>query len=168
MSLISFSPLQDGVTGVNASATNTPLSTIFNDYNGNITSANLAANSVTTPQITAANVTDAKLVNGKIFKRQGGSATDWNTVGTTTFDTSVSNTTIQCGTVFNNGSPFTITFPVAFTNKPLIVASVSSVNATSCFAVVLTVTNTNFTCQVYDNAGNTNNAQNINWVAVGI
>lgn len=43
MSLISFSPLQDGVTGVNAAATNTPLSTIYNDYNGNITNANISA-----------------------------------------------------------------------------------------------------------------------------
>lgn len=43
MSLISFSPLQDGITGVNAAATNTPLSTIYNDYNGNITDANVSA-----------------------------------------------------------------------------------------------------------------------------
>lgn len=43
MTLISYSPLQDGVTGVNASATNTPLSTIYNDYNGNITDANISA-----------------------------------------------------------------------------------------------------------------------------
>lgn len=44
MSLISFTPLADGVTGVVASATNTPLSTIYNDYNGNITNANIASN----------------------------------------------------------------------------------------------------------------------------
>lgn len=43
MSLISFTPLADGVTGVVASATNTPLSTIYNDYNGNITDANISA-----------------------------------------------------------------------------------------------------------------------------
>lgn len=43
MSLISFSPIQDGATGVNAAATNTPLSTIYNDYNGNITDANISA-----------------------------------------------------------------------------------------------------------------------------
>jgi hypothetical protein len=42
MSLISFTQLQDGVTGVTASATNTPLSTIYNDYNGNITDANIS------------------------------------------------------------------------------------------------------------------------------
>lgn len=44
MSLISFTPIQDGVTGVNGAATNTPLSTIYNDYNGNITNANIASN----------------------------------------------------------------------------------------------------------------------------
>lgn len=44
MSLVSFTPIQDGVTGVNAAATNTPLSTIYNDYNGNITDANIASN----------------------------------------------------------------------------------------------------------------------------
>jgi len=44
MSLISFTPLSDGVTAVNAAATNTPLSTIYNDYNGNITDANIASN----------------------------------------------------------------------------------------------------------------------------
>lgn len=43
MTLIAFSPLQDGVTGVNAASTNTPLSTIYNDYNGNITDANISA-----------------------------------------------------------------------------------------------------------------------------
>lgn len=41
--LISFTPIQDGVTGVAASATNTPLQTIYNDYNGNITDANIAS-----------------------------------------------------------------------------------------------------------------------------
>lgn len=43
MSLISFTALQDGVTGINAAATNTPLSTIYNDYNGNITDANISS-----------------------------------------------------------------------------------------------------------------------------
>lgn len=43
VSLVSFTPIQDGVTGVNAAATNTPLSTIYNDYNGNITDANISS-----------------------------------------------------------------------------------------------------------------------------
>lgn len=44
MSLISVSQAQDGVTGVNAASINTPINTIVNDYNGNITDANIAAN----------------------------------------------------------------------------------------------------------------------------
>jgi len=42
MSLISFTPVSDGTTAA-AAGVNTPLSTIFNDYNGNITDANVAA-----------------------------------------------------------------------------------------------------------------------------
>jgi hypothetical protein len=43
MSLISFSTISDGTTAT-ASQVNTPLSTIYNDYNGNITNANIASN----------------------------------------------------------------------------------------------------------------------------
>lgn len=42
MSLISFTPVTDGATAV-AAGVNTPFSTIYNDYNGNITDANVAA-----------------------------------------------------------------------------------------------------------------------------
>lgn len=49
MSLISFTPIQDGVTGVNAAATNNPLNTIYNDYNGNITDANIASSAAIAP-----------------------------------------------------------------------------------------------------------------------
>lgn len=42
MSLVSFTPVTDGSTAT-AAGVNTPLSTIYNDYNGNITNANLSA-----------------------------------------------------------------------------------------------------------------------------
>lgn len=57
MSLISFTPLQDGVTGVNAAATNNPLNTIYNDYNGNITDANLSASAAINASKLAGGVT---------------------------------------------------------------------------------------------------------------
>lgn len=67
MSLISFSPLQDGVTGVNAAATNTPLSTIYNDYNGNITDANISASAAIAGSKLAGNaVTADKLATNAI------------------------------------------------------------------------------------------------------
>lgn len=43
MSLITFSALQDGVTSVAAAPTNNALNTIYNDYNGNITDANVSS-----------------------------------------------------------------------------------------------------------------------------
>lgn len=43
MSLISISQIQDGVTSVNAASVNTPLNTIVNDYNGNVTDANISS-----------------------------------------------------------------------------------------------------------------------------
>jgi len=42
MSLISFTQISDGSTAA-ATQVNTPLSTIYNDYNGNITDANIAS-----------------------------------------------------------------------------------------------------------------------------
>jgi predicted secreted protein len=42
MSLVSFTPISDGTTSA-ATQVNTPLTTIFNDYNGNITDANIAS-----------------------------------------------------------------------------------------------------------------------------
>lgn len=42
MSLISYSTITDGTTA-SASQVNTPLTTIYNDYNGNITDANIAS-----------------------------------------------------------------------------------------------------------------------------
>lgn len=44
MSLITVSQAQDGVTGVNAISINGPVNTIVNDYNGNISDANIASN----------------------------------------------------------------------------------------------------------------------------
>ena len=46
MGLINYSSIEDGTT-IDASDVNTPLTTIYNDYNGNIDSNNLAANAVT-------------------------------------------------------------------------------------------------------------------------
>lgn len=48
MALITPQQAQDGVTAVNAAAINTPINTIANDYNGNITDANIAANAAIT------------------------------------------------------------------------------------------------------------------------
>lgn len=60
MSTIAPTNINDG-DAVTAASVNNQINTIVNDYNGNITAANLASNAVTTAKITDANVTNAKL-----------------------------------------------------------------------------------------------------------
>jgi hypothetical protein len=52
-------------------------------------------------------------------QRQGGSATAWNTVGTTNYD-APQNTKIQVGIVRYAGSTVTVTFPEVFSQIPLV------------------------------------------------
>lgn len=133
-----------------------------------VTTAKILDANVTTAKVADDAITDAKLVNGKVYRRQGGDANNWSSVGTTTYDVSGSDVKIQTGCIFNNASPKVITFPVAFTNTPTVMASVVSVNSTSCFAIASGVSNSSFSCQVYDHTGATNNGQDVAWIAIGI
>lgn len=67
MSLISPSQAQDGVTGVNAASINNPINTIANDYNGNITDANISSSAAIAGSKLAGNgVTADKLATNAI------------------------------------------------------------------------------------------------------
>lgn len=127
----------------------------------------LGTNSVPTAAIQSDAVTDAKMIYGKLRSRQGGSASDWSSAGTTTFDYSGTNVFMQLGTILSNASPKTITFPTAFNQVPHVQATVASVVGTSCFVLLTGVNTTTVTIQVYDNAGTANAAQTVNWLAVG-
>lgn len=84
MALINFTQIEPQAE-ITSSGINTPLKTIYDDYNGNIDSNNLAANAVTTAKITDANVTtvkiaDANVTNAKLAGgagQPGGAWTAW-------------------------------------------------------------------------------------------
>ena len=111
MALVSFTSIQNG-TSPEASQVNNPLTTIYNEFNGNITAANLASNAVTTPKLADASVTADKL---------GG----WNYQSNTT-NSQQSGLKIQSGWGFVTGTggvfaTKSITFPVAFSSTPTLV-----------------------------------------------
>lgn len=124
-------------------------------------------NSVVSSNITADSVTDSKLVYGKIRSRQGGSATNWQTGGTTTYDYSATDTFFQVGSIASDASPKTITFPTAFNQNPAVFIQVTSASGANCYAHAGSISTTGFTCQVVTDGGAGNTAQTINWLAIG-
>lgn len=119
-------------------------------------------------------VTDAKLINGKVLKRQGGHATQWATTGTTNYDMSATDVKIQCGAIGSSaGGDVTITFPTAFTATPVIVAGVAGNNAggggitANCFAEVVQVTATTAIVRTFNTGGGQSN-QGVSWIAIGV
>lgn len=95
MGLISFTNISDGTT-IDAADVNSPLNTIYNDYNGNIDSTNLADNAVTTAKITDANITASKFGVGAITGADGWvSTTDtWTYASASTFTVAGDKTSI--------------------------------------------------------------------------
>lgn len=174
MSLISFSNISDGTT-IDAADVNTPFNTIYNDYNGGITATNLASNAVTTAKIADDNVTDAKLIYGKVRSRQGGNASNWAVAGTTTFDTSATDVFIQTGVIGTNaGADTTVTFPTAFTQKPIVILSVyggnagdTAITANSFAECTGTISTTTFVCRTINTSGTQTN-QAVSWMAIGV
>src|SRR5690606_2397158 len=66
-------------TTASSSEVNANFDTLYNDYNGGISAANLADNAVTTAKITDLNVTTAKLADGSVAASK--LATDAITLG---------------------------------------------------------------------------------------
>jgi hypothetical protein len=97
MALISFSPVQDG-TSPQASQVNTPLTTIYDEFNGNITAVNLANNAVTTAKVADGAITPNKQAMGAQYAE-------------VTTSQSVTNTSyVDLGTV---GPSVTVTVPAS-------------------------------------------------------
>jgi hypothetical protein len=90
MGLISFTAVQNG-TAPDASQVNNPLNTIYDEFNGNITSANLASNAVTTNKVQDSAITGAKINDGAVTFAKTDGTLGWQEIGRTTLG-SASNT----------------------------------------------------------------------------
>ena len=105
MSLISFTPVTDGSTA-SASGVNTPLSTIYNDYNGGITDANIASGAA----IAASKISMASLANPYKFLVYKAAA---QTLGTGATKVLYDTKTFDTGSNFDAATNHRFTAPVA-------------------------------------------------------
>jgi hypothetical protein len=96
----------------------------------------------------------------KVTNRQGGSATNWNTVGTTNY--AAASARIQCGVILTSGT-ITVTFPVAFSQVPVVFLTSGFHNQ---IASVDAVTASGFT-GVLEFSGDSPSDKNVNWLAIG-
>ena len=98
--------------------------------------------------------------------RQGGSATNWDTPGTNNY--TPSNLLIQCGSAAIGSTGDTnITFPVAYSNNPIVV--VTSMDVHTC-ASVITISTTYFGARMYDTVETDPSKQvsgSMSWISIG-
>jgi len=153
---------------------------------GIVGATQLASNAVTTAKIADANVTTAKIATdavddtivgnrvAKLYRRQGGSATDWSSAGTTTQtpgmiveQVGVINKSFTSATLVSQ----TVTFPVAFSQTPLVTFSLGPTQGfygggNISYAHYESVSTTGFTVKISFTAANTGNLD-ITWRAIG-
>ena len=103
-----------------------------------------------------------------ILSRQGGNATNWQTNGTTNYDTRGLGAFMQVGSLLVNAGAVNVTFPIPFSQVPIIVASVSSAVSANTFAIVNNQTGTGFTVRCVNDGGGLATTEAANWIAIGI
>jgi hypothetical protein len=113
-------------------------------------------------------VTAAKMANGMVKHRQGGTTGDnaWNTKGTSNTDTSAKAVRIQVGAaaLSTEGGTVTITFPEAFNQVPLVFCQISTAVSANVFVEVRSISTTQFTCvSILGNGSN----ETFSWLAIG-
>ena len=137
----------------------------FNDGTG------IADNAIIARHLSNDIVGAAEMIYGQMARRVGGSATDYNTVGTTSYDTSATNLLVQTGmSTITNGTGTNITFPVAYSAKPFTMVSMASALTANCYcrhkASNVTTTTIN-DIAVFDASGGSVNNEIVSWLAIG-
>lgn len=120
-------------------------------------------------------VTPAQLIYGLVRNRQGGTtgANSWRTSGTSNTDVSAKGVFIQVGTIgTSTGGDTTVTFPTAYTQVPIVLATVTGNNAgtggvtQNAFAIVNTISTTTFTMRTINTSASASD-QSVSWIAIG-
>jgi hypothetical protein len=102
--------------------------TIYNNYNGGITAANLATDAVTTAKIADANVTTAKIADSTVTRKK----IDWSTFANNmkTATSTTAGTPVNGSNVNLAGNGATISFTLGSVGYALVTVSVSTFSTT--------------------------------------
>lgn len=124
----------------------------------------LPAGDIATADVADDAITAAKMINGQIYRHQGDGSTTLGNAGTTTKDLNATDVKIQTGKITGagNNSDTIVTFPVAFTNTPLIMATPFNSGGAYPTWYVVSETNSGFTFRTGVNVAS------FSWMAIGI
>lgn len=118
----------------------------------------------------AQKVKAADLVNGFVYRRQGGTTGDgsWHSAGTSNTDTTQKDTFVQVGSnsAASTGSN-TVTFPAAYNQVPVVLATVTSATGANVWVRISAITTTTFTYQLLSDTNTGVSGETISWVAIG-
>ena len=132
-----------------------------------IPATGLANGAVDTTARMADNIVDDTKVGNRVpqfYRRQGGSATDWTTPGTT--ERTPTTVRQQAGSITTDASlNVTVTFPVAFSQPPLVFCQIEG-NVRGMVIIPSAVTASQFVVRV-ELDGGVQSAQTVFWFAVG-
>lgn len=148
-----------------------------------ITASELADNAVDTAAVANLAVTLGKLADNSVddtkagdrvpqfYRRQGASASDWSLPGTsaqTPTAVRMQGGSIEVSVSASPVGSISVTFPVAFSNKPLVYVSITEDISTTYIASVTAVSASAITIQVLNYEGTSlTNVVTVNWLAIG-
>jgi len=106
-----------------------------------------------------------------LSKRQGGNATDWSVEGATNY--TPAGAMIQAGvtsvtfTSSQLSSTVTVTFPTAYSDKPIVVLTKPVLVTALYMEMGVTITASGFTIQLYASSSISSATYAVNWIAIG-
>lgn len=162
------SPTINTPTITNATISADTLTGFTTSNNGTIYGIAVSGGTIGTSALANASVTAAKMINGMVLNRQGGTTGDntWITKGTSNTNTSAKNVFFQAGAVglSTSGTDITVTFPTAFNQAPLVFVTTITSNSANVTTIANSITTTTFKVRAIGADGSNETAS---WLAIG-
>ena len=116
-----------------------------------------------------AKIRPIQMIYGLIRRRQGNSTGDnaWDGTGTNNTDTSGKDVFMQVGSILSTSGDFSVTFPVAFNQTPIILCQVSSASGFNGTVRAVSVSTTGWTGRFMDTTWTIRSGETIHWLAIG-